>query len=186
MKNMPSGYSQEFDQTPEPIIPIEHFEQTHEKNPKEESNEAPSRSKTQMTEKSSSDDFFVYLVDDTLMTIWEAFLSLNVDYWKEAVRGEMDSGLANWTWDITNHPYGCKPIRCKWVFDKKLRPDGIIEKYKARLVAKGFIWYLLICVPIDHHSSTIIIGLKQREMNTKEGVQERKELDLQRTQESTS
>lgn len=27
---------------------------------------------------------------------------------------------------------------CKWVFKKKLRPDGTIEKYKARLVAKGY------------------------------------------------
>ena len=33
---------------------------------------------------------------------------------------------------------GCKPIGCKWIFKKKLRPDGSIEKYKARLVAKGF------------------------------------------------
>nr|ADB85311.1 putative retrotransposon protein [Phyllostachys edulis] len=28
--------------------------------------------------------------------------------------------------------------RCKWVFKKKLRPDGTIKKYKARLVAKGY------------------------------------------------
>jgi hypothetical protein len=27
---------------------------------------------------------------------------------------------------------------CKWVFKKKLRPDGTIDKYKARLVAKGY------------------------------------------------
>jgi hypothetical protein len=27
---------------------------------------------------------------------------------------------------------------CKWVFKKKLRPDGTIEKYKTRLVAKGY------------------------------------------------
>ena len=26
----------------------------------------------------------------------------------------------------------------KWVFKKKLRPDGTIDKYKARLVAKGY------------------------------------------------
>ena len=50
----------------------------------------------------------------------------------------MDSILANETWEITDCPYGCKPIGCKWVFKKKLRPDGTIEKYKARLVAKGY------------------------------------------------
>jgi hypothetical protein len=27
--------------------------------------------------------------------------------------------------------YGCKPIGCKWVFKKKLRLDGTIERYKA-------------------------------------------------------
>jgi hypothetical protein len=27
---------------------------------------------------------------------------------------------------------------CKWVFKKKLRPNGTIDKYKARLVAKGY------------------------------------------------
>ncbi|RRR25923.1 hypothetical protein EHS16_01885, partial [Streptococcus anginosus] len=26
----------------------------------------------------------------------------------------------------------------KWVFKKKLRSDGIIEKYKVRFVAKGY------------------------------------------------
>ena len=42
------------------------------------------------------------------------------------------------SWEITDRPYGCKPVGCKWVFKKKVRPDGTIEKYKARLVAKGY------------------------------------------------
>ena len=46
--------------------------------------------------------------------------------------------MSNETWKIVDHPYGCKPIGCKWVFKKKLRPDGTIERYKARLVAKGY------------------------------------------------
>jgi hypothetical protein len=33
---------------------------------------------------------------------------------------------------------GCKPVGCKWVLKKKLRPDGTIDKYKVRLVAKGY------------------------------------------------
>ncbi|KAK1647040.1 hypothetical protein QYE76_064845 [Lolium multiflorum] len=80
----------------------------------------------------------MYLVDDTPTSILEAYTSLDADYWKEAVRSEMDSILANGTWEITDRPYGCKPVGCKWVFKKKLRPDGTIEKYKARLVAKGY------------------------------------------------
>nr|CAE02929.3 OSJNBa0014K14.1 [Oryza sativa Japonica Group] len=50
----------------------------------------------------------------------------------------MDSIIANGTWEVTERPYGCKPVGCKWVFKKKLRPDSTIEKYKARLVAKGY------------------------------------------------
>jgi len=50
----------------------------------------------------------------------------------------MDSILSNGTWELTEWPYGCKPVGCKWVFKKKLRYDGTIEKYKARLVAKSY------------------------------------------------
>jgi hypothetical protein len=50
----------------------------------------------------------------------------------------MDSILSNGTWELSELPFGCKPIGCKWVFKKKLRPDGTIDKYKAWLVAKGY------------------------------------------------
>ena len=46
--------------------------------------------------------------------------------------------MTNGTWEITDRPYGCRPLGCKWVFKRKLRPDGTVEKYKARLVAKGY------------------------------------------------
>jgi hypothetical protein len=51
----------------------------------------------------------------------------------------MDSILFNETWELVDRPYGYKLVDCKWVFKKKLRPDGTINKYKARLVAKGYI-----------------------------------------------
>src|SRR5438132_6367936 len=104
----------------------------------EEDNEAPTRSKRQRTIRSFGDDFIVYLVDDTPNSITEAYASPDADYWKEAVRSEMDSIMANGTWEITDRPYGCKPVGCKWVFKLKLRSDGTIEKYKSRLVAKGY------------------------------------------------
>jgi hypothetical protein len=77
-------------------------------------------------------------VDDTPKTIAEAYSLPNVDYWKEAVRSEMDSIMSNGTWEVVERPYGCKPVGCKWVLKNKLRPDGTIDKYKARLVAKGY------------------------------------------------
>ncbi|WVZ74821.1 hypothetical protein U9M48_022948 [Paspalum notatum var. saurae] len=124
--------------TPELNAPTEVFEPTREINPKEDNNEAPRKSKRQRVEKSFGNDFIVYLMDDTPTSISEAYASPDADNWKEAVQSELDSILSNGTWELTERPYGCKPVGCKWVFKKKLRPDGTIEKYKARLVAKGY------------------------------------------------
>ena len=77
-------------------------------------------------------------MDDTQRTIEETYSSADADYWKKAVRSEMDSIMSNGTWEVVERSYGCKLVGCKWVFKKKLRPDGTIEKYKARLVAKDY------------------------------------------------
>jgi len=50
----------------------------------------------------------------------------------------MDSIMSNRTWEHVDHPYGCKPVGCKWAFERKFRPDGTIEKYNTRLVIKGY------------------------------------------------
>ncbi len=109
----------------EPVAPIESSKQPHENVLEEDDSEAPRRSKRQRIEKSFGDDFTVYLVDDTPTSIAEAYASPDADDWKEAVRSEMNSILSNGTWEVTERPYGCKPVGCKWVFKKKLRPDGI-------------------------------------------------------------
>jgi hypothetical protein len=80
----------------------------------------------------------VYLVDDTPSTIEEAYSSPDADFWKEAIKSEMNSIMYNGTWEVVERPYGCKPIGSKWVFKKKLRHDGTIERYKARLVIKVY------------------------------------------------
>src|SRR5436190_9749061 len=138
MKETSSLSSKEPIISPEPTIPVTHNEPSLVENPIDENSEAPRKSKRQRTTKSFGDDFIVYLVDDTPRTIAEAYSSQDTDYWKEVVRSEMDSIMANGTWEINDRPYGCKPVGCKWVFKKKLRPDGIIDKYKARLVVKGY------------------------------------------------
>ena len=33
---------------------------------------------------------------------------------------------------------GCKTLGYKWIFKRKLKVDGSIDKYKARLVVKGY------------------------------------------------
>lgn len=46
--------------------------------------------------------------------------------------------MSNNTWELVDLPRGCKTIGCRWIFKKKLKPDGSIDKFKARLVAKGY------------------------------------------------
>ena len=139
MRDETSSSRQEFIENDNFTELIEHSEPTLVENPKEDNNETLRKNKRQRTAKSSGDDFIVYLMDDTPRTIEETYSSPGADYWKEAVRSEMDSIMSNGTWGVIERPYGCKPVGCKWVFKKKLRPDGTIEKYKARLVAKGYI-----------------------------------------------
>lgn len=79
-----------------------------------------------------------YLIGEDPKTYKEAITSLDASFWKEAVKCELDSILLNHTWELVELPKGCKPIKCKWIFKKKLRPDGTIDKFKARLVAVGY------------------------------------------------
>ncbi|GKA85530.1 isochorismate synthase, chloroplastic [Tanacetum coccineum] len=57
---------------------------------------------------------------------------------KEAIKREIDSILQNHTWELVVLLSGCKPLGYKWVFKKKMKADGTIDKYKARLTIKGF------------------------------------------------
>ncbi len=41
------------------------------------------------------------------------------------------------TWSLVLLPLGKKTITCKWIYKKKSRVNGTIERFKARLVARG-------------------------------------------------
>jgi hypothetical protein len=51
---------------------------------------------------------------------------------------EMVGVINNDTWDLVQLHVGNKPIRCKWVFKKKIDLNGIVEKQRVRLVAKRY------------------------------------------------
>jgi hypothetical protein len=122
----------------EHFIPVEHTGESHIHNLVEDDNVSTQKIKRPRIAKSFGDDYIVCLVDDTSSTIKEAYSSPDADFWKEAIRSEMDSIMSNATWEVVERPYGCKPIGSKWMFRKKLRPDGTIESNKARLVLKGY------------------------------------------------
>ena len=101
MRDMQSTSRLESDETPEPAILMQYYEHKSDESSTEDDEEAPVGSKRQRTTKSFGDDFLVYLVDDdTPSSISEAYASPDADYWKDAVCSEMDSILANGTWEI--------------------------------------------------------------------------------------
>ena len=58
--------------------------------------------------------------------------------WKEVIKSEIDFILHNHTWELVDLPLSCKPLNSKWVFKRKHKVNGSIDKYKARLVIKGY------------------------------------------------
>ncbi|XP_019056388.1 PREDICTED: uncharacterized protein LOC109116071 [Tarenaya hassleriana] len=81
---------------------------------------------------------YVYNIEGDPRTYDEMMKSQDVAFWKEAINDEMDSIMSNNTWILVDPPPSCKPIGCKWIFKKKMRVDGTIDKFKARLVPQGF------------------------------------------------
>ncbi|XP_077251670.1 uncharacterized protein LOC143890870 [Tasmannia lanceolata] len=96
------------------------------------------RSKRQRKETNLGDRMFTYLIDKDPVTYTEAITSPDAVFWKEAIKSELDTIIENHTWELVDLPLGTKALDSKWIFKKKLRPDGTIDKFKARLVAKGF------------------------------------------------
>nr|GEX18098.1 zinc finger, CCHC-type [Tanacetum cinerariifolium] len=52
---------------------------------------------------------------------------------KEAIDDEIGSIMENNTWVLSDLPPGCKPLGCKWIFKRKMKVNGTIDKFKARL-----------------------------------------------------
>ncbi|GJX60713.1 zinc finger, CCHC-type containing protein [Tanacetum coccineum] len=88
------------------------------------------KSKRNRNPKNFGPEFQLYLIEGTK--------DEDVAFWKEAINDEMDSIMGNNTWVLADLPPGCKPLGCRWIFKRKLKVDGTIEKFKARLVIQGF------------------------------------------------
>ncbi|GJS93742.1 retrovirus-related pol polyprotein from transposon TNT 1-94 [Tanacetum coccineum] len=82
----------------------------------EEEEVEPRRSKRARNEKSFGPDFVSFM----------------------AIKSKIESILQNHTWELVDLPPGCKALGYKWIFKKKMKADGTVDKYKARLVIQGF------------------------------------------------
>ncbi|OXA41630.1 Copia protein [Folsomia candida] len=56
--------------------------------------------------------------------------------WKEAMEEEINSQLANDTWELVQRPVNKKVLKNMWLYKLKTLPEGGI-RYKSRLVVKG-------------------------------------------------
>ncbi|GJS21222.1 retrotransposon protein, putative, ty1-copia subclass [Tanacetum coccineum] len=65
----------------------------------------------------------------------EAVTSSEGQQWREAIKSEIESILQNHTWELVDLPPGCKPLGYKWIFKKKMKADGTVDKYKARVIS---------------------------------------------------
>ena len=68
----------------------------------------------------------------------EALYGSEKEHWEAALQKEMDSIYSNDVWDLVELPANRKTVGSKWVFKKKTKADGTLERFKARLVAQGF------------------------------------------------
>ena len=81
---------------------------------------------------------YVYSINSDPNSFKEAIDSQDASFCKETVQNKMDSIMKNNTWVLVDLPPGCKLIISKWIFKRKKRVDGTIERFKARLVIRGF------------------------------------------------
>jgi transposase InsO family protein len=112
---------------------------SHDQELMKERNEVePRRSKRTKTSKTFGPDFLTFMLEDEPQSFKEAMSMPEAPLWKEAVNSEIESILQNHTWELVDLPPGCKPLGYKWIFKRKMKADGSIDKYKARLVVKGY------------------------------------------------
>jgi len=68
----------------------------------------------------------------------EAITSLESAEWLKAMELELASLKMHAVWSLVPRPIGIRVINTKWVFTRKLNPDGSLRKHKARLVVAAW------------------------------------------------
>ncbi|CAN1845367.1 Retrovirus-related Pol polyprotein from transposon TNT 1-94, partial [Linum perenne] len=71
----------------------------------------------------------MFMLENDPRTYEEAMKSVDSSFWKEAIQSELESIKSNHTWDLVDLPTGSKAIGCKWIFKRKLKTDGTVERW---------------------------------------------------------
>jgi len=101
-----------------------------------------------------------FFIEEDRKTFIEVIWSIDASCWKEAIKSELESIMSNQTWELVDLPNGSRPISGKWIFKKKLRPDGSIDKYKPRLMIRGFNQKKGIDYFVTYSPATIIATIR--------------------------
>ena len=86
----------------------------------------------------SSNVPYLFNVEGDPLTYRDARTSHDSAFWKKTIDDEMQSIMGNNTWVLVDLLPICKSIGYKWIFRKKMKIDGTVDKFKAQLVAQGF------------------------------------------------
>lgn len=63
-------------------------------------------------------EYVCHMVDENPMTCSQTISSPNALIWREAIKSELESILANHTWELVNLSPATKGIGSKWVFEE--------------------------------------------------------------------
>nr|GEX16390.1 zinc finger, CCHC-type [Tanacetum cinerariifolium] len=100
---------------------------------------------------------------------------------KDEINDEMDSIIGNNTWVLTDPPLGCRPLGCKWIFKRKLKVDGTVEKFKASKFdasGKGVIIYLYVDDMMIFGTDQVQVDLTKEFLSSRFSMKEIGETDV--------
>ncbi|GJU84486.1 zinc finger, CCHC-type containing protein [Tanacetum coccineum] len=125
-------YENRFSSIPRPKYVIPNSDESQRD---DHSNDVPIEGSRDQIESQYS---YCYSIEEDPRTYNEAMQSRDAALWKEEIDDEIGSIMKINTWVLSDLPPGCKPLGCKWIFKRKMKVDGTIDKFKARLVIQGF------------------------------------------------
>ena len=65
----------------------------------------------------------------------DAMACPDANLWRKSMAEELEEFVRKELFTEVGKPKDRRVVGCKWIFKRKLGPDGHVERYKARLVA---------------------------------------------------